>query len=347
MILVMITHLLPSRCRPQAWFLAISPWVLGLWVLACGAAPHGGEEAAHETLEAVPFLVVTATAREAYLVTFLTDDLVDVETLTAEGDPPGLRALTREEIQRLNAADLVFLGRESLDGAQPALNSKKVIRMPEWPEPPAVVSDRATQGATDRPSKKKSKKTSVQPTPSLQPTPSVQCRNIPVFAPPKASTEIARELATVLAQRLPQMAEKIDRNLLFLNSELRIFDGLLKDLEAPAAHYGFLGPDCVYRLLAEDYHFAVTRVEWSASDEVTQEVFQRDCAKTRQSSCLVLRLDAPTRGIGGERTPSFKPPGLVLNAGLRKPVRANVFADYQAQLDVLRTLLSPPEDLRR
>ena len=335
-ILLMRSHPVLIKDLAQNILSTVGFWVLGLWAIFFAALSHGSEDLAHETLEALPFVVVTATAREAYLATFLTDDLVDVETLTADGNPPGLRALSAEELHRLSSADLIFLGREWVDDSLTTQFSSKLVRLPEWPEPPAGVAEKDTRGPTEKSLGKKTKR------PAPQPVPGARCKNMPVFAPPNESLAIARELATVLAQRLPQMTEKIERNFLFLKSELGIFDALLRDLQAPAAQRGFLAPACVFRFLAEDYHFALVAVEWADSAEVTEAVFQRDCRKTGQPSCLVLRLDAPARQVGGDRSPAFKPPGVVLNAGLRKPIRANVFADYQAQLEILRVLLTSP-----
>lgn len=283
------------------------------------AGPHP----AHDTLEAIPFKLVTATSRDAFLGTWLTDDLIDVETLTGDGTTPGLRQLSQDEARRWATADLVFLARESV--LPPANPSPKafVLMMPAKGEQPVQV-----------PSRRKGKKTPV----TLPPP----CSGTPSFSPPPETYAIAVELAAALETRLPQLHEMIERNLLFLKSEFAILDGLLKEVEARAGDRAFLVPECLYRQLGDTYHLKLETVDAGLEGTLTSERFAALCKKTGRPGCFLLQPGAPGRSSEGGRSPGFSPPGVVLNAGLRAPIRANVLADYQAQVEALRALFGAP-----
>lgn len=293
---------------------------LSLSLKSPSVGAHEGHEHGHEEMEAVEFLLVAVTYRDAFIAKWLTDDLIDTATVTQDGSPPGSRALDPRELAQLEKANLLFI-------------SQDPVNLPPRRPPQLAVVDLIPKAPIPLPQSKKSGQLKAA-------EPSESCEGQGIWTPPRQVMFDSEQLAAALIQRLPMMKDKIERNLLFLKSELGVLDGKLKEIATLSHDRGYLARPCLYSLLSRDYAFKIETLTLPFGIALNHDQYQKACQKTGRPTCMVLEAMPSTPGPEGSES-HIRPPTVVLAAGLKTPAQGNFLSEMHTELNAWRSLFPP------
>lgn len=310
-------------------------WCLIMMALILGPTSLFAHEGhTHEEMEAVEYSLVTLSYRDAFIAQWLTDDLIDSTPLSDDGAPPGVRPLTPNEMQRLGKANLFFTARDipRFQGKPP--ETLEVISIPSSEVPPQKPTIQPVA-----PAGKKTRK-AKQPPQSPEPQNPKTCEAENRWSAPMETIHMAEFLAAELGRRLPTLKEKIDRNLMFLKSELQIVEGKLREIEALSGDVGYLLPPCLYASIETAYALKTLKGPPISIEPMTADRYQRDCLTLGKASCILLtplndlEVSLPHSG-------NFRPPLVVLDAGLKAPAKGNYLTELHGQINAWRSLFPP------
>jgi hypothetical protein len=296
-------------------------WVF-LWIFGSSCFSHEGHKHSDEELEAVQFLLISATDRDAFLGQWLTDDLIDSMVLTDDGMPPGSRRLSESEIERLKSADLVFAAKENI-AVPGGVTPKSLVRI-EPDKHPSLKPSNPKQGrASGR-----------QP---LRPQVDI-CEGQSFWSTPEDVIGIASVLQHELGERIPSLKTRIERNFLFLKSELEIDQRKLVGVLGHLSGRKLLVPPCVFRSMRFLVQSPFEEVVWANNAVITPAMWQASCGISKVSNCVLVRSIPVGSGFS---IPSGVIAGF-MNAGLSHPPAGNYLGNLRLQIEQLDALLSLP-----
>ena len=157
------------------------------------------------------------------------------------------------------------------------------------------------------------------------------------WSPPMQTLEIAEDLALILIQERPALRPQIERNLLFLRSELGIVDAKLRAMLPVLRQKKLLAPPCVYRIFANVYHLSIQEVEGIKVENIKANHLNTLCPQIL--SCLVFRPWLPIR-VSGKVSGTMKELRVAsLDAGLHYPIHGNYLGALHQSVHELESML--------
>ena len=289
-----------------------------LWRV-CLAPAHEGHRS--HGAELTPFRVVTDNYRDAFLVEWLTAGAIEAVTVSEDGAALEGPAHKPSELDRLRKADRVILTGPSDPVPKGFPLKAPLIQLP---------IHQSGNGAASPPSK------SVRSAPKPQQKADACERNVS-WSPPMQTLEVAEDLAHTLSRERPAFALQIERNLLFLRSELGIVDAKLREMLPILRQKKLLAPPCVYRIFANVYHLSILEVDGITLEKVKVDELNAICP--RLFSCLVLRPWPPIP-VSAQGSGMMKELRVTsLDAGLHYPIRGNYLGNLHQSVRDLESML--------